>query len=230
MEQDIGIIQADLHFLRIGDKVGRDIAPIELHPFNDLQFGFHSLGFFNGDHPILADFLHCFRDDVSNSRIVVCRNGADLGNLLLVADGLTALLQFIHNESHPLVDSSLQRHGVHTGDDKLGSFTINRLGEHGSRRGAVARLIRSLGGNFFDHLRPHVFEFVFQLNLFGHGNAVLGDLRGAPGFGDSHIPSFGSQGDFYRIGQRINALHYFFAGLHVIFYFLCRHSSYLLVL
>jgi hypothetical protein len=35
VDQDVGVSQLGNHFLGIGDKVGRDIAAVELHSLND---------------------------------------------------------------------------------------------------------------------------------------------------------------------------------------------------
>ena len=48
--------------------------------------------------------------------------------------------------------------------------------------GAVAGFVIGAAGDFFDHLRAHVFELVFQLDFFGNGNTVFGDARCAEGF------------------------------------------------
>ena len=50
-------------------------------------------------------------------------------------------------------------------------------GEHGRGGGAVAGEIVGLLRDFAHHLRAHVLELVFELDLLGDGDAVLGDAR-----------------------------------------------------
>jgi hypothetical protein len=54
------------HLFRVGDEVGRQIATVELHAFDDIEFEFEALGFFDGDHAFLADLFHRFGDLVTD--------------------------------------------------------------------------------------------------------------------------------------------------------------------
>ena len=230
VQQDIGIFEVHLHLVGIGDEVGGDVAPVELHPLDDLQGGLHPLGLLDGDHPLLADLLHRLGDHLPDGLVVVRRDGADLGDLLLVADLFGHLLQLIDDQGDPLFDPALQGHGVHAGNNELGPLAVDRLGEDRGRRGAVTGLVRGLGGHLLDHLCPHVLELVLQFDLLGDGDAVLGDLGGTPGLGDDDVAPLGAQGDLDRVGQGIDALHDLLPGLHVVFDFLCRHVIDLLVM
>ena len=80
VDQDDGILEHDFHPLGIGDEVRRQIAAIELHPFDDLERGLERLGFFDGDDAVFADLLHRFGDDPADGLVVVRRDGADLGD------------------------------------------------------------------------------------------------------------------------------------------------------
>src|SRR5216684_3046437 len=46
VDQDVGIFHFNAHFVGVGDEVGRDIAAVELHAFDDLEFGLERLGLF----------------------------------------------------------------------------------------------------------------------------------------------------------------------------------------
>ncbi len=61
------------------------------------------------------------------------------------------------------------------GGDQFDAFGVNLPGQNGRGCRAVAGHVGGLTGDFFDHLRAHVFEFVFELDFFGDGNAVFGD-------------------------------------------------------
>ncbi len=75
------------------------------------------------------------------------------------------------------VDAALQIHRVHAGGDVFGAFLDDSLSEDGCSRGAVARLVIGLGGDFAHHLGAHVLELVVEFDLLGDGDAVLGDAR-----------------------------------------------------
>ncbi len=52
----------------VGDEIGRNIAAVELHTFDVFFFEFETLGFFNGDDAIFADFVHHFGDQITDLR------------------------------------------------------------------------------------------------------------------------------------------------------------------
>src|SRR5271157_4150445 len=122
VDEDQRVLQNDFHALGIGDEVRREIAAVELHAFDDLELGLHRLGFFNGDHAVLADLLHGLGNDAANGLVVVGRDGANLGdhlarNLLrvLVESGALAVTVLVNRSAHGsdgLVDAALQRHRV----------------------------------------------------------------------------------------------------------------------
>ena len=87
-----------------------------------------------------------------------------------------------------LVDAPLQGHRIGTGGQGLEPFLEDRLGQHGRGGRAVAGRVGSLGGRFLDELSAHVLIGIGQLDLLGHGHAVLGHGRGAPPLVDHGIP------------------------------------------
>ena len=225
-----GLVQADFHLLGVGDEIGGDVAPVELHAFHHFQGGFHALGFFDGDDAFFADLVHGVGDDVADGGVVVGGDGADLGDLFLVLGGLGDLVQLGHHRGHGLVDAPFQGHGVGAGGHQAGAFPVDGLGQDGGRGGAVAGHIRGLGGHFLDHLGPHVLELVLQFDLLGHGDAVLGDGRGAEGLIQDHVAAFGSQGYLHRVGQGIDAPEHSLPGLDVIFDLFSSHVITVLLL
>src|SRR6201984_2900285 len=52
--------------------------------------------------------------------------------------------------------------------------TDNCVGEHGCGGGAIACLVRGLARNLAYHLCAHVLELVFEFDLLGDSDAVLG--------------------------------------------------------
>jgi hypothetical protein len=87
-----------------------------------------------------------------------------------------------------------------------GAFAHDRLGQHGRRGGAVAGQIVGLGSNFLDHLRTHVLELVFQFDLLGDGDAVLGDARRAERLVEDDVAALRTQRHLNGVGKRIDTL------------------------
>src|SRR6516165_1859520 len=54
----IGVFHLGAHLVGIGDEVGRDVASVELHAFDDIELGPERLGFLDRDDAFVADLLH----------------------------------------------------------------------------------------------------------------------------------------------------------------------------
>src|SRR5690606_5160711 len=83
-QQQQRVVQLGHHGVRLVDEVGRQVATVELHAFDDGQFVLQARAFFNGDHAFLADLLHGFGNDVADGVVGVGGDGADLGDGLAV--------------------------------------------------------------------------------------------------------------------------------------------------
>jgi len=55
MDQDVRLLENDLHPLRVGDEVGGEVAAVELHPLDDFEGRLHPLGLLDGDDSFLAN-------------------------------------------------------------------------------------------------------------------------------------------------------------------------------
>src|ERR1044072_7051928 len=139
VDEDVRGPELDDHLLGVGDEVGREVAAVELHAFDDIELGLHALGFLDGDHAFLADPVHRLGDQVADRLVAVRRNRADLRDLLAGRYLLGALLQFLDHQFGGKVDAALEVHRVHAGGDRLGALAHDRLGQHGRRGRAVAR-------------------------------------------------------------------------------------------
>ena len=71
MQEDVGVLELGQHLLGIGDEVGGDVAAVELHAFDDFDFGLHRLGFLDGDHAFIADLLHRLGDHAADGGVAV---------------------------------------------------------------------------------------------------------------------------------------------------------------
>src|SRR5690606_25496709 len=211
-QQDERLFHLSLHLVRIGDEVGRQVAAVELHALNDIEFGLGGLGFLDGDDALVADLFHGLGDHFADLDVAVGRDGADLGDLGVVGDLLGRRLDLGEDGGDGLVDAALQIHRVHAGGDGLEAFLHDRLGQDGGGGGAVAGLVIGLGGDFADQLGAHVLEGVFQLDLLGHRDSVLGRARGAEGLLDDDVAAFRAERDLDRIGQDVDAPQHLLAG------------------
>ena len=165
--EDVGVFELRFHRLGVGDEVGREIALVELHAFDDFEGGFDGLGFFDGDGAVLADLVHGVGDDFADGGVPVGGNGGDLLDLFLVLDLLGDLVEVLDGGVDGLVDAALDADGVGAGGDVLQAFAINRFGQNGGGGGAVAGGVAGLAGDFADHLGAHVFIGVFQFDFLG---------------------------------------------------------------
>ena len=211
MQQNERIFEFRDHLVRIGDEVRRQVATIELHTFDNIEFGFERLGFFNRDDAFIADFRHGFGDHCANFGVAVCRDRADLGNLFVRLHLLGMMSEVFNDFGGCLVDAALQVHWVHAGSNALQAFANDGLGENRCGRGAVTGNVVGLGSHFAQHLCAHVFQLVFKLDLFCDGDAVLRGARSAEGFLDDDVTAFWTERDFNGVGKRIDAFQHPFA-------------------
>ena len=115
------------------------------------------------------------------------------------------LLDLFDDDLDGLLDAALQLHRVGAGHDVPRAFAIDRLRQHGGRRGAVTGGVRRLARDFAHHLRAHVLERVLEVDLLGHRHAVLGDGGGAELLVEDDVASLGTEGDLHRVGQLVDA-------------------------
>src|SRR6267154_1309666 len=78
VDQDARVFEHAFHPFGVGDKVGGEVAAVELHSFDHFERGLHGPRFLDGDDAVLAYLLHGFGDDAADLSIVVGGNRADL--------------------------------------------------------------------------------------------------------------------------------------------------------
>src|SRR4030081_429826 len=223
VDQDVGVIEFNAHLVGVGDEVGRDIAAVELHAFDDVEFGLERLGFLNRDDALVADLLHGVGEELADFRVAVGRDGADLGDFLVRGDLLGILDEVGDHGVHRQVDTALQIHRVHAGGNRLGAFPDDRGCQHGRGSGAVAGRVRRRGGDFANHLRAHVLELVVKLDFLGDGDAVLGDAGCAERLVEHDVAALGAERDLYRVVENVDAAQHFVPRVHAEFNFFASH-------
>src|SRR6201996_8622414 len=91
-QQDGRLFEDGLHLVGVGDEVGRQVAAVELHALDDVEFGFQRLGFLDRDDAFVADLGHRLGDHGADFGVAVGRDGADLGDLVVGGDLLGRVL------------------------------------------------------------------------------------------------------------------------------------------
>ena len=213
MDQDVGLIQLDVHLLGVGDEIGRHVAAVELHALDDVEFGLHALGFLDRDDALVADLLHRLGDHLADLGLAIGGDCADLRRLGLGGDLLAALLQFIDQCDDRLVDAALQVHRIHAGGNRLATLAHDGLRQDDRRGGAVAGDIVGLRGDLAHHLRAHVLELVGEFDLLGDGHAILGDARCAIALVQDHVATLRTERDLHRLGEYVDATQHALTGI-----------------
>src|SRR3569832_34265 len=225
VEQQYERIFHDRHLLvGVVDEVVRQVAAVELHAFDDVEFVLQTRAVFDRDDAFLADLVHGGGDDVADRGGGVGGNGADLVDFLGGLAGLGNLLQFSGDGDHGLVDAALQIHRVHAGGDELHAFVDDGLGQHGGGGGAVTRDIGGLGSHFLDHLRAHVLQLVLQLDFLGDRLSVVRRGGGAVGTVEHHVAAFRAQGHLDGVSQNIDTSHHAVTRGIAKTYVFCSHA------
>ena len=223
MQQDDSVVQLCDHLVWVGDKVWRQEATVELHAFDDFYFGFHTFVFFNGDYAVVANFLHSVRDLTTDGCFAVCRNGADLCNFVRICNFACHCFDLLNNFRSCQIDAALQVHWVQTSCNLLQAFFDDCLCQNGCGGGAVTSFVVGARSHFFDHLRAHVFELVFQFDLFCYGNTVFGDAWCTERFFQNNVTAFWAQRYFNCVCQDVYTLQHAVTGFGAEFYVFSSH-------
>ena len=212
VDEDVGVFQFGDHLVGVGDEVGRQVAAIELHAFDDIEFGFGGLRLLDGDHALIADLLHRLRDHRAHGSVAIGRNRADLRDFRVGGHLLGVLLEVRDDGLDRKVDTALQIHRVHAGRNRLRTFTNDRLCKHGRCRRTVAGMVVLAGRHFAHHLCAHVLELVGEFDLLGDGDAVLGDARRAERLVDDDVAALGSERHLDGVGEDVDAAQHLVTG------------------
>src|SRR5699024_3497906 len=78
VQQNVGVIQFGRHRLVVGDEIRGQIATIELHAFDNIEFVVQGRTLFDRDHAFLADLVHGVGDNLADFLVGVGGDGADL--------------------------------------------------------------------------------------------------------------------------------------------------------
>src|ERR1700733_3040706 len=211
VDEDVGILELGQHLLGVCDEIGREIAAVELHAFDDVEFGLQALSLFDRDDALVADLLHRVGDHLADRLVAVGSNRADLRDFRGFLNLLRALGDVLHSFADREVNAALEIHRIHASCDQLGALANNRLGENRSGGGAVTGGVVGLRGDLADHLRAHVLELVLELDFLGDGDAVLGDARRAERLVDNDIAPLRAQRPSDGVSENVDAAQHLVA-------------------
>src|SRR5439155_20129225 len=110
--ENIRIGEFDLHLLRIGDEIRRQIAAVELHALDDVELELEALGFLNSDHAFLADLLHRLGDLLADDGVAIRGDAADLADLVGARDLLGPALEVLDDLGNGEINAALEVHRV----------------------------------------------------------------------------------------------------------------------
>ena len=204
MKQNVGIFKNCFHAFCIGYEIRRKVTAVKLHSFNDFERSVHTFCFFYGDNTVFTDFVHSFRNDLTDGFVLIGRNSSNLCNFLFIFGWFCHFLNFRDDRGNGSFDTAFYIHRIRTSCNILHSFTENSLCQNGSRGGAVPCIVTGFAGNFVYHLCAHIFKRVFQFNFFRNRHTVFGNGGRAKFFVDNHVSAFWSEGNFNGVSKLVD--------------------------
>ena len=157
MDQDVGLFDDRFHRLGVGDKVGRDVAAVELHTLDVLGLKLQALALLDGDDAVLADLVHHLGDQLADLP-VLGRDGRHVGDLFLGGHLDALLVDGLDQRFGAGQDAALEQHRVGASGHVLHAFGDDGVGQQGGGGGAVTGDVVGLGGGFLEQLGAHVLD------------------------------------------------------------------------
>ena len=222
-DQHVRLVQRCLHPLHVAHEVGRDVAAVELHALGVLDLDLQAFALFDGDHAVMADLVHGLGEQLADLR-VVGRDRGDVLDVLFAFDGNRQLARSARPPpAAPRSMPRLSSIGLAPAARLRRPFGDHRLGQHRGGGGPVAGHIVGSGGGLLEHLGAHVREVILELDLFGHGHAIMRDGRCAPFLIDGHVAAARAHGHLDRVGQSVDTGLELSTRVGVVDELLCRH-------
>ena len=181
--------------------------------------------FLNSDDTILRNLTESLSKELTNLRVVVCRNGSHLFNLVVVVVHLfSILLDIINNSIHSLVNTTFQIHRISTSCYILQTFIYDSLCQNCCSCCSITSIITSLRSNALYQLGTRILEVIFKFNFLSYGYTILGNLWSTKLLLNHNVTSFRTKCHFNCISQLIHAILKQVAGLNIEFNIFCHNS------
>ena len=217
-EQNPAVVEFNNLVVCIGHEVRRQETSLELHPFDEFDFGVDLTALFDRDHAVFANLQQGICQNLADFFVVVTGDSRDSFDALTIIgfDGLGELLQFFNNRIDSLLGAAADCHGIVATGDVAETVAENRFGQHCRGGRSVPGNVTRLGSSFLHELHTHVFELVLQIDVLSDGHTVLGHLRRTPPFVEHRIAATWAQGTLDCTGQLRHAFEQALACLFVI--------------
>lgn len=202
-DKDESVVDDGFHLVGVGYHVGGDVASVELHALDNLCLGLCNLRLLNGDNAVGGDLLHSVGND-SADILVSGGNGGYSRDVLGALNRLRVGLDSLDSGVNGLLDALLDDHRVCACNNVLHALADECLSEQGSGGGAVAGDIVCLCGDFFYKLSAHVLKGIFELNILGDGDTVVGDEGSAVLLVEHNVSALGAERDFNCVSELID--------------------------
>ena len=170
--------------------MGGNVALVEAHALHQFEVHPEGLGLFHGDDTVLADLVDGLRDELADLG-VSCGDTRDLGDLALGLGLPGQGLETADRGLHARLDPFAQAHRVGASRYVAQALVDHRPRQHCRGSRAVACYVIGLLGDLFDQLGTNLFKRVFELDLFGDRDTVVGDRGGSPLLFQHHVAALG---------------------------------------
>ena len=199
--KDVAVFEHALHLLRAGDKVGGEVAAVELHALDPFHLGLEALALVDGDHAVLADLVHGLGKELTNFHVVVGGDRRHLRHLFLALHRDRHLFELGGDLGDRLLDAGLHLDRIHARHDSPQAFVEDSLGQHRRGRRAVTGHVAGLAGHFAHHAGAHVFVDILQVDFLGDCHAVLGDRGRTEALLQDDVAALGAKRHLHGTGQ-----------------------------
>jgi hypothetical protein len=71
VQQHVDVLELGGHLLGVGNEIGRQIAAIELHALDDIDFGLERFVFLDRNDAFIADLLHRLGNHLADGRVAI---------------------------------------------------------------------------------------------------------------------------------------------------------------
>src|SRR6185437_3786560 len=168
--------------------------------------------------------LHRLGDESSDLPVVVSADRTHLDDHV-ASHIFMQFLDLLDCNFNGFLNSAFQRHRIRSGRQRSYPFAEDGLRQYSRCRRAIAGNVRGLRSDLLDHLRPHVFEWILQLNFLRYGHTIFRDDWCAELLLDHRIAPLWPQRNLYRIGQNVDTAQNCLTRIPARYNLLCHGTS-----